>query len=140
MRSDMDFPCPRCGALAALVIGQTCHRGTLHWHESTRCDQCGLVSETDGNGLPPSMIREALIRRNGEWVVKLDTDASIVGAARVLQTALALDMKSALSLVRTPSREVFRGTNVEAVWLKAVLEKAGVSALGLEIATGSIGR
>jgi len=140
IRIDMDFPCPRCGALAALMIGQTCHRDTLHWHESTHCDECGLVSEADGNGLPPSMIRKALIRRNGEWAVKLGNDASIVGAAKVLQTALALDMKSALSLVRTPSREVFRGTNVEAVWLQAVLKKAGLSPLVLEIAAESIGR
>ena len=131
----MDFPCPRCGAHAALVIGQTCHGGTLHWHESARCHQCGLVSEADGNGLPPSMIREMLIRRNGEWVVKFSTASSIVGAAKVLKTALALDMNLALSLVRTPSREVFRGTNVEAIWLLAILEKAGLSPLVLEIAT-----
>ncbi len=82
------------------------------------------------------MIREALIRRNGEWVVKLGTDASTVGAAKVLQTALVLDMKTALSLVRTSSREVFRGTDVEVVWLQSVLEKAGLSPLVLEIAAG----
>jgi hypothetical protein len=123
-----------------LVIGQTCHLDTLYWDESIRCDHCGLVSEADGHGFPPSMIREALIRRNGEWVVKLGTDASIVGAAKALQTVLALDMKSALSLARTPSREVFRGTDVEAEWLQTVLEKAGMALLGLEIAAGATGR
>jgi hypothetical protein len=136
----MDFPCPRCGALDALVIGQTCHRGALCWHESIRCDQCGLVSEADDNGFPPSMIRDALMRRHGEWVVRLGSDASTVGTARVLRAALSLEMKAALSLARTPSRQVFRGTDVEVVWLKAVLGKAGLSAMVLEIAAGSINR
>lgn len=102
--------------------------------------QCGLVSEADDNGFPPSMIRDALMSRHGEWVVRLGSDASTVGTARVLRTALSLELKADLSLARTPSRQVFRGTDVEVVWLKAVLGKGGLLAMVLEIATGSINR
>jgi hypothetical protein len=59
IRSDVNFPSLRGGALAALVIAQTYHCGTLHCRESTRCDQCRLVSEADGNEVPPSMIQRS---------------------------------------------------------------------------------
>jgi hypothetical protein len=46
---------------------------------------------------------------------------------KVLQTALGLDMKAALALVRTQSKDVFRGSSSEAVWLVGLLEATGIS-------------
>lgn len=117
--------CPRCGALGALKVGQLNFRGKLRWFESVSCDTCGLRSEADGVGLPPSKIRELLIESDGEWRVAISEIKSKANVVKVLQSALSMDMKAAFALLRTEAKTVFVGTKSESLWLAALLEAAG---------------
>lgn len=119
------LPCPRCGWSAALSIGQMNFRGKLRWLESTNCDKCGLRSEADGVGFPPSNIRKLLIESDGEWYVIMKDVKSTASVVKILQAALSLDMKAAISLLRTETNVVFRGTKSESLWLVELLEAAG---------------
>lgn len=119
------LPCPRCGWSATLSIGQMSFRGKLRWHESANCDKCGLRSEADGVGFPPSNIRELLINSGGEWCVIMKDVKSTATVVKVLQAALSLDMKAAIALLRTEENVIFRGTKSESLWLVELIEAAG---------------
>jgi hypothetical protein len=117
--------CPRCGNSAALKIGQVNFRGQLRWFESVNCDKCGLRSEVDGVGFPSSKLHEMLIQSDGEWVVAMKEVNSTASVVKVLRSALLLDMKVALALLKTESKVIFRGTRSESLWLGQLLEEAG---------------
>lgn len=119
------LPCPRCGRSAALSIGQMNFRGKLRWHESAHCNKCGLRSEADGVGFPPSNIRQLLIDSDGEWCVIMKDVKSTASVVKVLQAALSLDMKAAIALLRTEKSVIFRGTKSESLWLIELIEAAG---------------
>lgn len=120
-------PCPRCGNPGALKIGQVNFRGQLRWFESANCDKCGLISEADGLGFPSSKLHEMLIQSNGEWCVAMTKIHSTANVVTVLRSALSLDMKAALALLKTEPRVIFRGTQSESLWLGQLLEEAGES-------------
>ncbi len=120
-----NMPCPRCGATGAVGIGQSCVHGELRWYESTKCKQCGLHSEADGFGFPPEEIRNWLIKNEGTWLVKIDDVKSTVNAAKVLRRALLIDVKMALSLLRSESKVIYSGTKGESLWLQKLLEESG---------------
>lgn len=119
------LPCPRCGWSEALSIGQMNFRGKLRWFESANCEKCGLRSEADGVGFPPSKIRESLIESDGEWCVIMKDVRSTASVVKVLQAALSLEMKAAIALLRAETNMVFRGTKSESLWLVELLEAAG---------------
>ena len=119
--------CPRCGHPAALKIGQVNFRGQLRWFESVNCDKCGLRSEADGAGFPSSKLHEMLIQSNGEWGVVMMEVRSTASVVTVLRSALSLDIKAALALLKTESKVIFRGTRSESLWLGQLLEEAGES-------------
>lgn len=118
------LPCPSCERPEALSIGQVNFRGKLRWFESANCDQCGLGSEADGIGLPPSKIRELLIESDGEWCVILKNVKSSANVLKVLKAAFSIDMKSAIALLRAENNVLFRGTKSESLWLVELLETA----------------
>jgi hypothetical protein len=119
--------CPRCDKADGLRIGQLNFRGQLRWFESVNCDQCGLRSEADGVGFPPSQIREWLIKHNGEWSVMIGNVRSKASTVKVLRAALSLDMKTAAALVESESTIVFKGSKAESLWLVELLEASGDS-------------
>lgn len=121
----VELPCPRCGCPQSLRIGQVTVRGKLRWFESINCRKCGVSSEADGVGFPSPEIRELLIEKNGEWQVTLKNVRSIACVVKVLQAELSLDMRVTIDFLKKESREIFRGTKSEAMWLTGLLESSG---------------
>ena len=127
IKNNNTLPCPRCGAIGALKIGQLHTHGKLRWFESVRCNQCGLNREADGIGFPPIEMRNFLINNEGLWAIKIDHVKSLINTIKTIKTALSIDMNAASSLIKNNSKIIFSGTKGEALWLIDLLEKCGES-------------
>jgi predicted RNA-binding Zn-ribbon protein involved in translation (DUF1610 family) len=113
--SEVLFPCPRCGNEAQLRRGQSVCRSQLRWYESVDCKQCGLRTEADGVGFPSDDVRERILSVSGRWKWVLADVKSIQAVSRVLREHLSLGTKEVLSVLRNSDKEVYRGTNAEAL-------------------------
>jgi predicted RNA-binding Zn-ribbon protein involved in translation (DUF1610 family) len=123
--SEVSYPCPDCGLADQLRVGQSGFDGRLRWGEYTCCVQCGLTTEASGVGFPPEEIREKMIAVNGQWVVFLDQVKSSAITTKVIMKSLDVESKQALGALRNPMEGVYRGTQVEALWLADKLKDCG---------------
>lgn len=115
--SEVGYPCPDCGLSDQLRVGQSGFGGKLLWGEYICCVQCGLTTEASGVGFPPEEIREKMLAVNGQWVVFLDQVKSSAIAAKVIMKSLDVEPKQAFWALRNSLEGVYRGTQVEALWL-----------------------
>jgi len=81
--------------------------------------------EVDGADIPPTEIREQIIRADGLWEVYLPHAKVVSRSVQVIRDVLSLDLKVALALVKDASSPIYVGTEVEATWLSTLLSQAG---------------
>lgn len=123
--SEVSYPCPDCGFSDQLRVAQSGFGGKLRWGEYICCVQCGLTTEASGVGFPPEEIRKKMLAVNGRWVVFLDQAKSYAIAAKVVMKSLDVEPKQALATIRNSSEGIYRGTQVEALWLADKLKECG---------------
>lgn len=105
--------------------GQTIIAGKLHWYR--KVTENGPETVEDGLGFPPPEIREELIRKDGEWLLFVGSEAkTLVG--KILKEHLKLSLPEVAKILKTiPDKPVFIGTRKEADWVEELLVRAGVN-------------
>lgn len=126
-----EFPeiCPQCWSAVDVDLGQRVLPGDrLTWSRSIRCGACGAATEEDGCGVPPAGIREFFLQKDGIWHALLCDPSHKVLAVGVLRKLFELDMRAAAALLRSPSMELWRGTQGECDWVSKHLQRIGIEA------------
>ena len=124
----VEIPCSHCKQQAAAAVRQRITAGGLAWSMSVSCPFCGDRSELDGEGLPPSDIRQRLLHESGWWEIRVSDSKAILRALQVLRTSLALPDASLLRLRGIAPQGAIRGTKTEMEFVLAQLSAAGVAA------------
>jgi hypothetical protein len=125
----LTFSCPQCGLAGALTCAQTGYTGKLLWHESVRCERCGLCQEADGWGFPPDALREAFLKEGGVWVVTLTAVHPKFSIIMLLRKTLGWDLKTAHEVMKQihdgQPGAVYSGTREECLWIASLLNAIG---------------
>lgn len=130
--------CPSCGESADWRLGQTVTSGQLRWSRSLRCAHCGAAVEEDDVGLPPPDVRAELMARNGKWFVTVEPEQR-TSAVKVLRQALGMEMKEAVSLMKSEG-PLWSGTEAECAWLAMLLRDEGLRAKSRSVDTPPLSR
>ena len=119
--------CPQCGSAVNAVISQHIWPDDrLMWSRSIICGACGGATEEDGVDAPPARIRQFLLEKDGTWHVLLCKSSDKLSAVAMLRKLFELDLKAATALLRSPSLELWQGTQVECVWLSKHMQRTGI--------------
>jgi hypothetical protein len=119
--------CPKCGSAVNAVIGQhVWPDDRLAWSRSNACGACGVTTEEDGSGEPPATIRQLLLEKEGTWGMLLSKSSDKLSAVAMLRKLFEFDLKAATALLRSPSLELWRGTQVECIWLGKHMQRIGI--------------
>lgn len=121
-------PCPECGAVCVVGIGQTTLGGRLYWSVGYRCESCGLMMEQDGADELPAGYREEVLRQDGEWALEVGSaEPRIkVEVVRVLRESLGLSLADTKAYFGRIPGQVMTGTRAEMMYLKKLLNARGV--------------
>lgn len=125
MSQEISQPCPACGHVNSMRIGQTVLRDKLRWYRSINCPTCGK-SEEDGEGFPPEAIRRYLLAADGSCALQIEPQFRSA-AAKVLRSALGLSLAEVSSRLSSLP-DFFRGTRTEVEWLQIRAESEGAPA------------
>lgn len=124
----LERPCPRCGGVWEVGIGQYVDGDRLVWSAGYHCKRCGQMMEEDGWGELPAEYREAVLRQDGEWALEVaSAEPRIkVEVVRVLRESLGLTVADSKPYFGRMPGQVMSGTQAEMMYLKKRLRARGV--------------
>ncbi|RYZ37979.1 MAG: hypothetical protein EOO71_25870 [Myxococcaceae bacterium] len=111
-----------------LIAGQSA-LDVLRWWASYTCDHCGRMVEMDGRGIPDEDFRDAFLRADGTWGLKIHASGSqAVLALKLLRVELGLSLVETGRLRDRMTGVVTQGTLAEMQHLQQLLRRSGVEA------------
>ncbi|MCY1045335.1 hypothetical protein OV208_28725 [Corallococcus sp. bb12-1] len=118
--------CGDCGRPVELIAGQSAFDG-LRWWASYTCAHCGRMIEMDGWGIPEASFREAFLRADGTWGLKVHASGSqAVLALKLLRAEMGLSLVESGRLRDRMTGVVTEGTLAEIQHLQQLLGRSGV--------------
>jgi len=131
--------CPDCSAPTSLGVGQSFVPGHLVWYESFHCNACGRATEADGDGVPPTTIRDAIINSEGYWGLHVDlVGPERLSVCKILRCDLNSDICDVPAMKNRLPGIVFGGTRAEMDWLSSRLAAFGYKSTVVEADRGAL--
>jgi hypothetical protein len=119
--------CPSCQGRLELRFGERIFAAGNRWYQSTRCRDCGDMTEADGDGELPDQFERIELSRNGRWSVFVASAPPTAGWA-ALQKTLGLDLPALAEMRRRVPGVVVEGTFAQALRLSELFNRHGASA------------
>ena len=104
--------CPECNGEIVSSQGQKDVGNYVHWFRSLRCADCEYAIEEDGDETP-NEIRTFLIKRDGLWGLKLNTQERASASYKVIRDMLELPLSDILKIKKEKTDIIYKGTKVE---------------------------
>jgi len=107
--------CPNCKKMIEVSVGQQISfNGKLKWFRSTNCLYCGFAMEEDDYGFPPKIIRDTILKVEGEWQLIIDNaHFSTMKIAKVLKDSFNLEYEEAIQKSKSLTGVIHTGTGIE---------------------------
>jgi DNA-directed RNA polymerase subunit RPC12/RpoP len=122
------YRCSDCGGEVEVGFGDR-YNGRLIWSANHHCQQCGMRMEEDGWGKLPGYLYAIEIEQCGTWAAKLSNPKDRVFVLKAMREVLDLSMSEVRSIINDKLEIFSIGTQAEANFVKAVLDKSyGVKA------------
>ncbi len=105
--------CSQCGGPSEFATGQEIVDGKLVWWASFNCNSCGDQTELDGSDIPPTEFRNAILKREGTWELRIEPSQDIPRVAKALRRIFSLSLAEAMTTARKIPNAVASGTRME---------------------------
>jgi hypothetical protein len=125
--------CQVCGSAVVVVVGQYADRGRLRWHRGYSCGKCGNKIAEDGIGMPPGVIRRAVLAQEGQWMLVVHELRNRARALSSLRQALRLTIPEIGKLAGQLPGPAATGTKAEVVAILHCLRTEDVAAAVEEV-------
>jgi hypothetical protein len=122
--------CPECKFQTPFSYGQSIsHSGDLVWYRYYNCRRCGSIEEFDDYGFPPKEIRDKIIRSTGLWELVINEEYKIeikLKLAKTIAETFDMGLKDSLDRVNRKSDFIWKGSEVETLWLQKILSTKNI--------------
>ena len=124
---EVQIICGDCKANVNANVGQSFPDGRLRWYQSMKCEACCAATELDDIGIPPELIRSAILAESGHWKLIAENSSDKAAAIRVVREALELSLAQSKELI-SKFPQLYSGTEVECKWLQSLNQQKGIAA------------